>query len=175
MIENNIVLYDEKRNLFCLRSIRRIKQGCFAVVSKTIRENGCLASETIDSYHETEKDAKKRCKSMARIKKNRHGYVKADLKNVPDPVLRHLEIPIECQCTPEELVKYISDLSRERYVVLNDVFGIEDFFDLDVQYIGYETDSNVMKVYDRNGYIREVFKERIGDIELSDRAKEVSV
>jgi len=97
------------------------------------------------------------------------------LECLPPGVVRHLEVPPEMQVSPEELVLILRQAHLERYVVFGDNSGLEEYFDIGVQYLGFEMeDKYTVKVFDRFGVLRECFTNRMSSVEPTERAVETN-
>ncbi len=74
------------------------------------------------------------------------------------------------QLTVEEMIGFLKEARRERYIIFKDVSGLEEYFDVDVEYLGCQTrDKETIAVYDRFGELRNVFKKRLASIEPTER------
>lgn len=160
---------------FYLAAVKR-SGDVYTAVSKRIHSNGRIVAFGPGFKYNTEKEANQKVRDLIKIKIKRQNWMPVDLKKLPEPVVRHLEVPPELQVTPQELLMILRDAERERYVVFQDVSGLEEYFDADVEYIGYETDDNqTIKVFDRYGVLRECFKARVKSSSPTERASEAKV
>jgi len=158
---------------FYLASVKR-SGDVYTAVSKRIHSNGRIMASGPGFRYGTEKEANAKVRDLVKIKIKRKNWAPFDLKGLPSPVVRHLEAPPELQVTPEELIQTLRDAERERYVVLRDVSGLEEYFDAGIEYIGIDTGpSQTIKVFDRYGVLRECFKARIKSSFPTERASEV--
>jgi len=110
---------------------------------------------------------------MAKTKTRKRNYVEVPLDSLNEKVRVHLEPPPEMQVTAEEMMNFISRLKRERYVVFKDINGLEDWFDVGVEYIGYEIDDDFISVYDKFGKLRDCMKCRMSSIVPTESAIEL--
>lgn len=168
----NIALRSIYGNEYYLASIRRTKTE-FIVAGKRINQGGHVIAVGQSFSFASQKEAEKRIKDLVKTKVKRKGWTPVDLENLPRPVVRLLVVPDEMQVTPEELVLVLRSASKERYVVFKNVCGLEEYFDSDVEYIGYVTDEeNVVKVFDRFGVLRDCFTDRMRSVIPTERSLE---
>lgn len=155
---NNFVMYDPKQQHFNIRGVRRSETGdTYSIIGKKVSPSGHLHKQWVDSFAASESDAILRCKAIVKMKVRKHKFVVVPVTELPDPVLKFPEFPLDMQVTPEEMVRIIMDARRERYVTLGNVYGIEEFFDAGIPYIAYVTDDpEILKVYDKFGVLRDV-------------------
>jgi hypothetical protein len=96
------------------------------------------------------------------------------LEKLPKVVMNFLEVPPDMQLTPQEMIELMANICREKYVIFKDLNGMEEFFDLGVQYLGFETDDfDFIKVFDKFGQLRDCLKSRIETLEPTERAIEL--
>jgi hypothetical protein len=162
----NIVVKDTLTGFYFLYSVRLTPGGEIIVRTEKVGEDG---SHYIYSpaVCKSEEDAVKRCKDSAR-NKMRYGdsaYEKVELVNVPAVVKKYFASDLKDQLSQVDAIALIEKTKTERYVFFKDNSGLENFFDLEVQYLGYETDdSGIIQVYDRFGELRDVDKSRLRTI-----------
>ena len=170
-----VKLDDSLRDEFYLASIKR-SGDIFSVVSKRITKDGRMVASCQDQDNfkfNTEKGAREKIRDLIKTKIKRQGWKPVDLQKLPTPVIKFLEVPPEMQVTPEELIMILRDAEKELYVTFSDVVGLEEYFDIGVQYIGYQTgDDHTHKIFDRFGTLRECFIGRFASVELTERAIE---
>jgi hypothetical protein len=171
----NIVLTrksDTNKSEFYLAAVKR-SGDVYVAISKRITNDGRMIATCSDFKYSTEKEAKKKVRDLIKIKMKRQDWNLIDLSNLPQPVMKFLEVPPEMQVTPEELVMILRDAQKERYCVFSDVAGLEEYFDAGIEYIGYETgDAHTFKAFDKFGTLRECFIRRLSKIEPTERAIE---
>ena len=171
----NIVLQRKNagRMEYLVYSIKRNKDGWESLVKK-IGEDGKLIDVRC-GIMASEKAARDRIKTMIHIKmKKQTGWQKVELETLSDKIVKFLEVPPDMQVSPEEMVLILRKAKQERYVYFKNVAGIEDCFDMGVQYLGYVTeDDNLMKVFDKCGTLRDCFIHRLEKMEPTERALEV--
>lgn len=170
----NIALINPSGSEFYIAVVKRhANDESFIAVGKRVATDGRLLSMGMAFEFPDQKQAEQKVRDLVKIKIKRREWVPIDLADLPPLVLKHLEVPPDLQVTPEELVMMLRDAQAERYVTLTDVSGMQDFFDPGVEYIGYVTnDSNIVKVFDKFGTLRDCFASRIRLIELTERAVE---
>jgi len=101
------------------------------------------------------------------------------LKDLPEEGFRHLCPDPDNWVEPEELFRLVQTYRRERYVYFKDVFGIEDYFQLNVEYIAFTTDDpEIFEVIDKYGDKRGCLAtrfSRIENTEMTDQAIKAGV
>jgi hypothetical protein len=122
---------------------------------------------------QTKEDAMRRCRQLAKTKMKMKDYETLPLERLPKTVQEHLEVPVEMQISPEEMVKLIAQAKLERYVVFEDVDGIEDYFNAGIEYIGYLVEDDFLEVHDKFGDLRHCFASRMSSVRLTERAEQV--
>lgn len=168
----NIVLFSDEKKEYCIACI---KVGIgdsgipnYMVQGKRIDSFGRFIAFGQPFNFSVKKEAEKRCISLARIKR-RHGYKEIALDVVQSYLHKHLEVPPDMKLTPQQMIEFLTKSRRERYVVFKDISGLEDCFDLGVQYLAYTVDEDdVLLVYDKFGEARNCFKERFLTIVLTE-------
>ena len=156
---------------YLVYSVRRTGAG-HAVRSKKVQSNGKLLGMLTEDKN-TEKEARDRIKTMIHVKLKKQDWTPVDLVQLPKEVVKFLEVPPEMQVTPEEMLMILKKAHDERYVYFTNVNGLEEFFDIGVEYLGYKTDDDkTLKVFDRYGTLRECFIHRMKLIEPTERALE---
>jgi hypothetical protein len=171
----NVAMWSGKRKEYYIASVRKHANddGRSVARGKRVAMNGKLLELCSGFEFATEGEAALKCRGLAKMKARKKDYVPVALEKLPKEVQAHLEVPTDMQMTPQEMVAFIVEAKRERYVVFADVTGMEDSFDAGVQYLGYETDDVLMlKVYDRCGALKECFRSRTKSVEPTERALE---
>ena len=163
----NLVAHGEGR--YYVVSVRK-EDGKFLV--KTIifsdKEEVLLSIKTpVDS----ESEAKERCRALVKIKMKKRRYVRVELDKVPDFIAGFLAVDLDKQLAPQEILEYVKKIRGERYVVLMDNTGLEDCFDLGVEYLAYDSgDPDTIDVNDKFGTLRGVYRKRIASAEKTENA-----
>ena len=122
-------------------------------------------------------EAKERAKTIAGMKRKRQGMIPIEEKDLPSiSVLKNrLAAKIDAQVNTEELLTILENARKERYVVFKDIAGLEDFFDLGVEYVGNVTDDpTLMEVFDKFGESRSVLVDRLDSINKTEQALEAA-
>lgn len=160
----NIVLREPKNNgEFFISSVARDGDK-FIVRSKRMDVSGKIVAWNLVDTFNTLEEAKLRAKKLAFIKRKHKGMIEIDVKNFPNTIKPYLD-SVENQVSICELAKIIKDYCREMYVVFNDNTGMEDCFDVGVEYVGHLTDdADTMDVFDKFGQKRGVRKSRLESI-----------
>lgn len=169
----NIVLKSStnKRPEFFIACIK--KNGTYHVYGKYVSFDGVLRIVSKSESFPTEAQARLRCRSLAKSKIRKKGFIEIGLGEIPKRVVPFLEIPPDMQLTAEEMILMIQKTRRERYVVFKDVNGIEESFDVGIEYLAEITDDEgVLTVYDRFGEARQCFVERMSAIVPTDEARQ---
>jgi hypothetical protein len=150
--------------------------GPYIVVGKYILPDGTVRQFGQEFRFDRLEDAEKRCRAMAKMKVRKKGFLPVLLEDLPEATHRHLEIPPDMQLTPEEMIEFVRDARRERYVVFGDVFGIEAYFDLGVEYLALTVpgDDEHFLVYDKYGEKRHYHKDRMESVRMTERSEEAS-
>ena len=165
----------DKNTEYYLASVKSVG-GRYLVRGKRVFINGKIHIQGEDFWFDNLKDATTRCRDLAKTKIKRRGWELMDLVNLPKPVVQHLEVPPDMVVTPEELVMILREVELERYVVFSNVLGLEDKFDVGMEYIGYEYENekeHFVKVFDRFGQLCSCFKDRFLSIVPTERALEI--
>ena len=168
----NIVLRNPSggRDEFFIACIK--KNGAYYVYGRYVSPEGKLRTMSKCGPFDTVSAATDRCRSLARNKVRKKGFEKVSLDEVPDKVAPYIEMPTDMQMTPQELIRMVQEARRERYVIFKNVQGLEEFFDVDVEYLAKTTDEeDVLAVYDRFGGLRKCFIERMKSVVPTDEAK----
>lgn len=153
----NIALWNRDKNQYYIASIRRHanEPNWYVVVGKRINGDGRIEYIYHDQIpYKTEGEALKRCRRMVLMKQKHRmdRYTRVALEKLPLEVQNHLEVPIEMQMTAREMVEYIAMLKNQVTVIFSDASGIEDKFDIGVEYLGYKTeDPDILIVHDKYG------------------------
>lgn len=125
----------------------------------------------------SEREAINRATTMAKIKEKRRGYIRLGITEIPDGIVKLFVPSLDKQVSPDKLLEHITEAMKEVYVTLRDNFGIEDLFDVGVEYIGSQTEldklSNTVTVFDKNGEARVLSVERTISIKPTEQAIEV--
>lgn len=126
---------------------------------------------------QTLREAEEKVKDLVKTKIKRRDWTPIDLENLPNAVVKHLEVPPDMQVTPEEMVLILRKAIAERYIRFSDVTGLEEFFDAGVEYLGYlsDDDENILKIFDRFGALRDCFRNRMSLVEPTERAVEAQL
>jgi hypothetical protein len=161
----NISLKNHDRYL--LYSERKMSEGSFAIERKIIFNGNLVKKETVQVFKTREE-----CADRLRVlhtNKIKNGWKKEI--PVPDFVRKHYVdfLPI---VSNEEVLAEVAKRKVERYVEFKDVDGIEDGFDLGMQYLAFvlPDDSSILNVIDRNGQVRPCSPDRFSKIELTEDA-----
>ena len=174
----NIALWSKERKEYYIASVKEHSNepGRFVACGKRISEDGHLIERGMSFDFDSEQNARVRCRGLAKMKKRKKGMVDVPLDKLTTAVQVHLAVPSDMQVSPQEMVLIILNAKSERYVTLKSVSGIEEQFDTNIEYLGFDVDeeNDVVKVYDRFGVLREVFRDRIATIKPTERALEVT-
>lgn len=167
----NNAMWSKIRNEYYVSSVRRDGSE-FIARGKRVSSDGILLQVCAGFRFRTVKEAEQKCRDMVKTKL-KNGWVLVPQERVDKLVVRHFEVPVDMQVTTEELMSMLAEAKRERYVVLADVTGIEEWFDAGVQYLGdFKEGDECVRVYDRFGDTRDCFLERVESMELTERAVE---
>jgi len=158
---------------FYIASVRKIG-GSFAAQGRRVTKTGRLEADGQAFICSDKRAAEHKVREMVKTKVKRKGWKPVSLQELPKSVMKFLDVPPEMQCTPEELVFILKSAAKERYVVFENVAGLEEYFDVQVEYIGYDTDEGSIKVYDRFGVLRDVFTSRLKSVQPTEQAIEVT-
>jgi hypothetical protein len=152
-----------------MASIKKENEKFFVRTILFSKEETVLHSNLIPCFDEHE--AKKRCRSFIKEKVKRQGYVRVEPDKIPDFIVGFLAADLDKQLTPQEIIEYVKMVRRERYIVLMDNTGLEDCFDLGVEYLAYDSgDPDTIDVCDKFGTLRGVYHKRIASVEKTENA-----
>ena len=168
----NIALHNPGDSDFYIASVKKADDD-FIAMGRMIGGDGKVLSVGQAFQFQDKKGAEDKVKDLIKTKIKRRRWVPIDLEKLPKGVQKFLEVPPEMQVSPEEMVMILHDAKAERYVIFENVDGLEEYFDAGVEYIGYQTeDQETVKVFDRYGTLREVFLRRMRKINLTERSLE---
>jgi hypothetical protein len=169
----NIVLQDKEGEDFYIATLKKVGD-VFHAFGKRIHFDGRVIAIGQAFICPDQKSAEKKVKDLVKTKIKRRDWKPIDLENLPKSVIRFLEVPPDMQVTPEEMVMIIRRAKAERYVWFSNTFGLEEFFDLGVEYLGFvsDEDENIITVHDRFGVLRDCFRIRMSRVEPTERAIE---
>jgi hypothetical protein len=145
---------------FYVASIRRSGDG-FESVGRRISEDGRILAAGGVFRFDTDKEARAKARDMIKTKILKRGWVPVQASEVPESVARLMYPPIDCQLTIEEAIGMILRQKSEKYVIFSDVAGIGAYFDVGVEYIGYDAGESLIDVVDNFGQIRRCMTSRI--------------
>jgi len=141
----------------------------FTVRSKNVAENGKVLNWNHITTCDTLKEAEQRAKTLVIIKRKMRNY--ENVPQIPFAVQRVLVPPMENQVSADELLREVRKVIRERYVIVTDNTGLEESFDIGIEYVGYLTkDENLMEVYDKFGEVVNVLVTRFSSIRDTEQA-----
>ena len=161
----NIILKRINHVEYFISCVKKHSDTAFIVYGKYISKEGAIRTQSKSSIFSTERQAMDRCHSLAKTKIRKKFFIEIPLDEVPDNVSAHLEIPAELQVTAQELILHIKEARKERYVIFKEDFGLDEFFDAEVEYLGLVTeDEDILTVFDRYGDPRQCFVERMKSI-----------
>ena len=125
------------------------------------------------AHFQTLEEAKKRAQTIAAMKTKKKGMIEILDKDFPDIVKAKLAAPIDSQINQDELMEIVKQFRKERYVIFKDVAGLEEFYDLGVEYVGYITeDPDIIDVFDKFGSVRGVLVSRLQACDDTEQCKE---
>lgn len=169
----NIVLQNLKDEDYYIATIKKV-DDVFYAFGKRIHFDGKVVAICQRFPCASLREAEHKVRDLVKTKIKRRGWKPVDLESLPKEVVKFLEVPPEMQISPEEMVLILRGARLERYVRFWDVNGLEEFFDVGVEYIGFvlADDENIFKVFDRFGTLRDCFKQRMSHIDPTERAIE---
>lgn len=152
---------------FIIRS-KRIDSHGNVLVWNDVRGDGYSIA-----HFKTLEEAKKRAQTIAAMKTKKRGMTEVLDKDFPDIVKAKLAAPIDSQVNQNELMELVSQFRKERYIIFKDVAGLEDFYDLGVEYVGHITeDPDMVEVFDKFGNVHSVLTSRLLSCEDTEQCKE---
>lgn len=170
----NIVLRDPEKGNFYISSLKKTDDA-FIAVGKVVSPQGKVVSLGQPFSFLDRRAAEHKVRDLIKIKIKRRGWYQVNMEDLPKDAQSQLEVPPEMRVTPEEMVLILREAQSERYVEFANVSGIEEFFDLGVEYIGYDDASSfTVKVFDKFGTLRECFRSRMARMDYTERAIESS-
>lgn len=148
----NKVAVSQDGNIYYVVSIRRQGEEYYPA-SKKIDVVGNVQNVYSGRCFQTKKDAERMACSMIRTKQKRKNYVEVqDIRDVPDAIVGMFEVDPDMQLSEDEMIDFMKSVYRERYMIFKDVFGLEDRFDLGVEYLAeVMNEQGIMVVYDVYG------------------------
>jgi len=166
----NTVLKDAIKDCYYLYSVVLRPSGRIAVRTEKIGSDGSVFLMGVVECG-SEAEANKRCKDAPK-NKIRYGdntYWKVEAKDAPEFVRKRFAPDLKKQMTPADVLVLAEQLLKERYVTLSSNTGIEDSFDIGVQYVGAdEGDADFIAVYNKFGVLVGVGRMRVGTIEKTE-------
>jgi hypothetical protein len=169
----NIVMQKPRGSEYYIACVQRDGDIYYAV-GKCIRSNGVMREVGRRFPFAKQGDAIRKCKALAKMKERKRKYKNIPLGDVPEKVQQYLEVPVEMQVTPQEMVRLVTQAKLERYVIFEDVDGIEEFFDAGVEYIGFQVEGEpeYLEVHDKFGELRHCFVSRMSSVVPTERCIE---
>jgi hypothetical protein len=163
----NIVLQNPTSTNYYLVGIWK-ESDCYIVKTKWLRfidQSVELFNTSVIEKLQTLKEAKRRCRVLVKNKIHRQGLMEVESGNLAPAIMAHFAPPLDSQMTPEEFLKFVVRTRTERYVIFKENTGMENFFDIGIQYVGYITDDpHMLEVYDKNGNLRSVLLSRMDGV-----------
>lgn len=143
---------------FCIYPIR-MSDGSWSAGSRAILNCGKVRTVGSKSHCKSFKDARSKCKSRAKLK-IKQGYVEVNIDSVPSEIVS--KIPDHSNSiSPNEMIEYMSEIDRERYVVFTDTCGTSGGFQEGIEYLAYKEPDGFLKVMDDFGNPRIVSHDRL--------------
>lgn len=153
---------------YFISSIRK-EGGVFSVRTMWTNRDGWIEGNPCWFPYMTEREAIDGCKYKIKIKCKRRSCVVLNQWEVPDLVKRHFLADVESQVTKDELLRLMKQKGRERIVVFSNVDGMESYFDLEIEYVAYLTETeDFLEVYDKYGESHIVDVSRLKSIKESE-------
>ena len=154
-------------------SVRKLT-NMWAVRGKILNAAGGLTLICDERLFPSLESAKDACRKQVKRKKTMRKYVDANITDLPQAALVHLEPDSDSFVSAEEMVKMIKEAKQERYVWFKDVSGLEEYFRLGLEYLAYLTeDQNIYTVIDEFGMRRDCLDSRFEKIEDTERTHAV--
>ena len=153
---------------YFISSIR--KEGkVFSVRTMWANRDGRAAGNPCLFPYVTEREAIDGCRYKIKIKCKRRSCVMLNPWEVPDLVKRHFLADVESQVTKDELLRLMKQKGRERIVVFSNVDGMDSYFDLEIGYVAYLTETeDFFEVYDKYGEPHIVDVSRLKSVKKSE-------
>ena len=166
-------MWDNGRREYYVSSAKRSGSE-YVAQGRRVSESGEFIEACQKFFFKTQVEAERKARDLAKVKRSLHGCVHVSEVDVPECVKRHLGFSMGEQVTAEELERMLKDARKERYVVLGNVSGIENWFDAGVEYVGCrsEEDGEYVWVYDKFGNFKELCMERVASVRLTEKALE---
>ncbi len=168
----NVVLKESRENggYFIVSIIK--EHDKFYVRTKRVDGNGNVLvwNDLSDGgsgklYYSTFEEAKKRAKHIAKLKRDRKSMVNVQNMELPEAVKKQLAVCVDAQLNADEMMELLKASRKERYVTFTDVAGIEEYFDIGVEYVGNTTkDPIMMDVFDKFGNLKGILVSRLTNI-----------
>jgi hypothetical protein len=167
----NVATKSPDGHYYYVFGVRRGGQG-FGVVGKHVDSGGAWRQVSHEVFA-TRKEAEAKCRRLSNMKVKKRGFLPVEISHLPQAVQERLEPDLDMQLTPEDMVELLYRSKMERYVVFENLDGLEGFFDLGVEYLGYQVDGDFLEVHDKFGELRVCFASRMSSVEPTERAVEV--
>lgn len=121
--------------------------------------------------------AVEKCRRLLRSKRRHKGFERCGLVLLPEAGRRFLKPDLDDYVPPDEMLRMVSEASREHYVEFECVTGIEDRFDEGLEYLALqdEDEPEFYDVWDRFGELCHCHESRFSRLEPTERALELEV
>lgn len=170
----NRVLLKPLPKAYLLYCIHKMPDG-YAVRSKQIADDGRVSNIMDIEQYKLVTEARDRIRTLVKLKQERKGLSLVHFEDVPPFVFNHFENEETDIVSNDVMLAQIDAAKRERYVTFSDVTGIENRFDLDVQYLALDTGfKETLDVTDKFGEVCTCFMSRFSSVELTEDGKEAS-
>jgi hypothetical protein len=163
----NVVLVKGSPPRYSLYCIHKEIGERFTVRVKVLDEKGSLIEIRDIPGFTILQSAKERLKGMVKIKqeKGKMNYV----QNPPDWICAHFEDENKLIVSNDEMLQSLKDALKERYVCFKDNSGLEDKFDLDVEYLAIHLgDDEFIDVYNKYGEICTCMSTRFASVKKTE-------
>ena len=156
----------------------------FLVRTKRVDEHGNVlhwndvsGNGFVSARFDTLREAKDRAHTIAVNKRKRHGMINVFDDVIPQVVKAKLAAPIDTQVSPKELIELVEKSRRERYVTFKNNWGVDNLFDLGVEYVGYiigdvVDELTTMEVFDKFGQSQMVMMDRLDRVVKTEQCLE---
>ena len=170
----NIVLHNDK--MWYVSTLIFDGDGTYTVAGRMMGNTDSCSYKLGQAFTFKDKDlAIRRCKELAKSKMKHDAMTKMHMSQLPMKVWNILVPEIDDRISNPEAIGLIEKARTHRYVFFSDVYGMTEWFDLNVEYLAViiENDEDYMMVYDRYGIPRECSIQRMSSITLTEEGFEL--
>jgi len=169
----NLVALNCATDDYYLASVSMNSKGLYVVNGTFFRRDGDEDSGAEFCFPDR-KSAERKCRRLITMKVKRAGYTATEASNAPSGVIVHFKPSLDNMVSPDRMLQMAREARRERYVIFDDIVGIEDRVDAGLEYIGMLDldDPEYIFICDRNADWFQANMNRFSSVVLTERALE---